>query len=361
MAPGSQGEFAAVVGLDWADAKPDSCFQATGPERREFMPLAHRPAAIAAWGCTLRTRFNGQPVAGGLELKKGPLVSALRPYACLGLFPVHPLTLARDRAALTPSRAKDAPTDAALQGERLLTHRDKRTPRTPQSPTMRALAPLVAPRRRLGGAKVRRTHRLPRTLKNSFPHVLQCFAETETPRCCACLRHWPTLKAAQRARRSTLESVFRAHRVRSADLIANRIQALKRAIALTTEDGVIPPHALLGQARVAQLRVTLQAVAACDNALAQYAQGPPAFPWFDALPGAGAVFAPRLLVAFGDPRERDTAAEALHKYAGMAPGTERSGKKAWGPWRFQGPKCLRQPCVAWAAASLRHAFWARVY
>ena len=41
--------------------------------------------------------------------------------------------------------------------------------------------------------------------------------------------------------------------------------------------------------------------------------------------------------------------------------TERSGKKSWGHWRLQCPKFLRQTFVEWAAESIRHAFWARVY
>ena len=357
----SKAEFAAVVGLDWADAKHDVCLQATGTERREFMTLEHRPEAIDAWVCTLRTRFNGQPVAVCLELNKGPIVSALRQYDFLVLFPVNPLTLARYREAFTPSRAKDDPTDAELQVELLLKHRDKLTPLTPQSPTMRALAQLVEHRRRLVGDKVRLTNRLTSTLKNYFPHVLQWFDEKDTPLFCDFLSHWPTLKAAQLARRSTLEGFFRAHHVRSADLIASRIQAIKSALALTTDDGVMTPHALLVQALVAPLRVTLQAVADFDNAIAQYAQGHPDFPLFDALPGAGAVFAPRLLVAFGEQRERYTSADELQKYAGIAPVTERSGKKAWVHWRFQCPKFLRQTFVEWAAESIRHSFWAPVY
>ena len=40
--------------------------------------------------------------------------------------------------------------------------------------------------------------------------------------------------------------------------------------------------------------------------------------------------------------------------------TARSGKKSWGHWRLQCPKCLRQTLVAWAAESILHAFWARV-
>jgi transposase len=88
----------------------------------------------------------------------------LRKYNFLVLFPINPLTLARYREAFTPSRAKDDPTDAALQLELLLTHRDKLQPLQPQSPTMRALEQLVEHRRRVVGDKVRITNRLTSTL-----------------------------------------------------------------------------------------------------------------------------------------------------------------------------------------------------
>src|SRR5215510_9407407 len=353
--------FAAFIGLDWADAKHDICLQAAGAERREFLVLEHRPEAIDAWVQTLRTRFHGQPVAVCLELNKGPIVSALRTYDFLVLFPVNPITVAKYREAFTPSRAKDDPTDAELQVELLLKHRDKLQPLRPQSSAMRALAQLVEHRRRLVGDKVRCTNRLTSALKNYFPQVLQWFPEKDTAIFCDFLSRWPTLKAAQLARRSTLEAFFRGHHVRAADVIDTRLQAIKSAMALTTDDGVITPNVLLVQALVAQLRVTLQAIADFDNAIAQRAQEHPDFPLFDALPGAGAVFAPRLLVAFGEQRERFSSAEELQKYAGIAPVTERSGKKAWVHWRLQCPTFLRQTFVEWAAESTRHSFWARVY
>src|SRR5512132_3302823 len=361
MTPNSHDVFAAFVGIDWADAKHDGCLQAAGSAKREYFQLEHTPEAIDAWVTTLRTRFNGQPVAICLELNKGPIVSALRKYDFLVLFPINPLTLARYREAFTPSRAKDDPTDAELQLELLLTHRDKLQPLNPQSPTMRALEQLVEHRRRVVGDKVRITNRLTSTLKNYFPQVLQWFQDKDTPIFCDFLSRWPTLKAAPLARRSTLETFFRDHHVRSADVVAQRLHAIKAATPLTTDEGVIAPNALLVQALVAQLRVTLQAIADFDTAIAQRAQSHPDFPLFDALPGAGAVFAPRLLVAFGEQRERYASAEDLQKYAGIAPVTERSGKKSWVHWRLQCPKFLRQTFVEWAAESTRHSFWARAY
>jgi transposase len=269
--------------------------------------------------------------------------------------------LAWYRDPCTPSRATDDPTDAALQLALLRTHRATLQPLRPQRPTRRALAQRVAHRRRVVGDKVRLTNRLPRTRKNSFPHGLHWLQEKDTALFWDVLRRWPTLQAAPRARRAPLATFCRAHPGRSAAVIAPRLQALTSAPPRTTAAGVSAPHALLVQALIAQLHATLQAIAACDTALAQRAQRPPDCSLFQALPGAGPVFAPRLLVAFGAQRDRSTAAADLHKEAGMAPGTARSGTKSWGHGRLQGPQFVRHTFVEWAAASIRHACWAGVF
>ena len=309
----SHAVFAAFVGLDWADATHEVCRQTAGSATCECFQFEHTPEAIDVWVTTLRTRFNSQPVAICLALNTGPIVSALRKYDFLVLFPRNPLMLARSRDAFTPSRAKDAPTDAALQLALRRTHRDKLQPLQPQSPTMRALAQLVEHRRRVVGDTVRLTNRLTSALKNYCPHVLHWFQEKDTAIFCDFLSRWPTLKAAQRARRATLATFVRAHHVRYAEVIAQRLQAIKAATPLTTDDGVIVPHALLVQTLVTQLRVTLHAIADFDTAIAQCAQTHPDFFVFQALPGAGPVFASRLLVACGAQRERSAAAAELQK------------------------------------------------
>ena len=240
----------------------------------------------------------------------GPLVAALCPYDCLVLFPVTPLTVAKSRDAFPPSRATDGPTDAARQVTPLLQHRATLPARSPQSPTMRAWVPRVAHRRRLGGDNVRLTQRLTSALTHSFPQVL-AWVQEQAPAILGDVRsRWPTLPAAPRARRATLAACFQAHHVRSADVIATRLQALTSATPLTMDAGVMTPTAWLVHALVSQRRVTLPASKDCDDAMAQRAQAHPACPLFDTWPGAGAVFAPRLLGAFGEQRERDPSAAA---------------------------------------------------
>jgi Transposase IS116/IS110/IS902 family len=105
----------------------------------------------------------------------------------------------------------------------------------------------------------------------------------------------------------------------------------------------------------------LQAIARFDLESAPLAPTLPNYPWFCALPGAGAVYAPRLLAAFGDQRERSPRAADVQKFAGLAPVTERRGHKCWVHWRVHCPKFLRQTCGGWAAQSIPHSYGARAF
>ena len=353
--------FAAFIGIDWADAKHDLCLQKFGCEKLESSTLKHTPEAIEEWASALRRRFGGKSVAICLELNKGPLVYALSKYDFIVLFPVNPLTVARFREAFATSGAKDDPSDAQLQLEILLTHRHQLRPLKPSSPVIRALEQLVEHRRRLVGDKVRLNNRMTSILKNYFPQVLGWFKDRDTKLFCDFLTRWPTLASVQRTRRSTLEHFFHTHHVRSAVLINKRIEGIKAAVALTTDDAVIVPNELLTKAMIAQLQVVLTAIREFDSEIALRFNRHADFVLFDTLPGAGAVLAPRLLVAFGDQRERYTCADEMQKLSGVAPVTKRSGNQCSVQWRWRCPKYLRQTFVEWSSLSIHHSFWAQAY
>jgi hypothetical protein len=71
------------------------------------------------------------------------------------------------------------------------------------------------------------------------------FKDRDTELFCDFLTRWPTLQAVQRARPATLERFFHAHRVRSAKLIQQRIEGINAATALTRDEAVIAPNALV--------------------------------------------------------------------------------------------------------------------
>jgi transposase len=357
----SLSRFAAFIGLDWSDGKHDLCLQVAGSQARETLQLEHRPEVIDEWARTLRQRFGGRPVAIILELTKGPIVYALREYEFLVLFPLHPATLAKYREVFAPSGAKDDPTDAELALDFLLKHPEKLHPLNPQSARMRTLLQLVEMRRRLVDDQTRSTNRITTALKNYFPQVLQWFTDKDSVLFCDFLQRWPTLKAARLARRATLERFFHEHNVRRRELIARRIDAIKAASPLTNDKGVIIPNALHVQALAEQLRATLHGIEAFDREIAEQARAHPDFEIFSSFPAAGPVFAPRLLVAFGEQRERYPSAQHLQRYSGVAPVTERSGNSTWVHWRLKCPKFLRQTFVEWAALTIPRSFWAAAF
>ena len=226
---------------------------------------------------------------------------------------------------------------------------------------MRMLLRLVQQRRRLVGDQNRISSRLADALKQYFPDVLTWFPEKDTLLFCDFLTRWPTLKQLQRARRATLLSFFHEHHVRSQSRIDERLLAIKSAIPLTDDLAVIRPNQLLVLTLVEQLRVTLRAIESFDAEIAAVSQTLPDYDLFRALPGAGATLAPRLLVAFGEQRERYQSAAEIQRYAGIAPVTESSGKKCWVHWRLQCPTFLRQTFVEWAGATIPRSFWATAY
>lgn len=69
-------QFAAHVGLDWADKKHDICVQFKNGDRI-FHVIEHTPEALDIWLNELHQKAKGR-IAIAVELKKGPVVYASR-------------------------------------------------------------------------------------------------------------------------------------------------------------------------------------------------------------------------------------------------------------------------------------------
>lgn len=361
MAQTAIDEFAALVGIDWADRKHDICLQAGANGQREYAVLEHRPEAIDDWANALRVRFGNRPVAVCLEQRKGALIHALAKYEHLVLFPINPQMLSRLRKAFAPSGAKDDPSDAALAVDILVQHRDKLRPWVPEDPRTRQLQALVQGRRRLVEQRVRVTNRLLANLKGYFPQALDCFDSLDTVVACDFLTRWPSLGHAKRARPSTLREFFHQHGVRGAERIEGRIARLARALPLTTDAGVLLPALVATRTLVAELRALISGIETYDEAIQRtFRDHPDAF-IFASLPGAGPTFAPRLLAAVGSDRARYDSVASMQQYLGIAPVTERSGKSKWVHWRYACPTFLRQSIIEWVGMSIRYSYWAAAY
>ena len=354
-------EFAAYLGIDWADTKHDLCLVEAATGAKTTRVVRHTPEALAEYFSSLRAQYSGRQIAVALEQSRGPLLFALLQYDFLVLFPINPSTLARYREAFSPSRAKDDPTDAAYLVELLQQHRDRLKAWRPDDQQTRTLRYLVEHRRRLVGDRTRLSNRLTALLKCYFPQVLAWFPDIRTELVCDFLLLWPTLSAVQRVKRTTLLNFFRQHHSLRPDTLEKRLLAIKQSVPLTTDSAVINSSVLLSKALAAQMKCTLQAIKDFDREINKLCAAHPDFPLFQSLPGAGEVYASRLLAVIGSDRERWSTSAELACLSGIAPVIERSGKSTWIRWRYFCPKFMRQSFHEFAAESVRHSFWARAY
>ena len=166
-------EFAAFLGIDWADEKHDLCLLSAEGGAAHHSTLAQKPAAIAAWAAELRQRYGSRPVAVCLEQSRGALIGALMQYEFLVLFPLNPQQLAAYRQALSPSGAKDDRTDAELLAQFLRDHPRQLRAWRPDDEVTRGLRLLTEQRRRWVEDRVARGNELVQRLKESYPLALE--------------------------------------------------------------------------------------------------------------------------------------------------------------------------------------------
>jgi transposase len=358
---GQEPQFAAFVGLDWADQKHAWCLQAAGATQRESGEVEHTPETVEAWVGQLCRRFGNRPIAVAVEQVKGALVFMLSKYELLHLFPVPPAMSASMRDALYPSGAKDDPRDADLLLDLLLKHRDKLRRLAPDSEATRRVQNLVEERRNLVDEKTAQTNRLTNHLKIYFPQMLGWFDRLDTELVCALLERWPTLEELQKVPPARLRTFFHKQRCRDKELIERRMEGIQQAIPATRDGAVIAAKSAVVKVSAQLIRSLVRGIADLDRKIEEAAAAHPDFFIFESLPGAGAALAPRLLAAFGSQRERYANAEEVQAYTGIAPVTERSGKKKWVHFRWACPKFLRQTFHEWAGHSIAHSQWARSY
>jgi len=352
-------QFGAFVGLDWADEAHALSLCAADDTPIQRTILKQTPEAIAQWAHELRTRFPNQPIAIALEQSRGALLAALSQFEHIVPYPVNPKTLARFRQALYPSSSKDDITDADLLLEILLKHRPHLRPWQPDTVQTRQLALLTEQRRNFVDSRTALTNQLLAHLKMIFPQALDFVADLGSPLAADFLKKWPTLQALQKTTPAALRKFYYGHNSRSNDLLRQRLELLKNAVALTSDPALLNTHRLAIQALAAQVAALHPFIQRYDKEIAEVFAAHPDAALFDSLPGAGPVLAPRLLACLGTDRQRFKSAEALSCYTGVAPVTEQSGKSKWVHMRWSCSTFLRQSWHEFANCSIRFCPWAQ--
>ena len=358
----AQPRFAALIGLDWGDRQHALARRPDDTLSTETSTLEHSAEGVRAWLQQIEQRFGGRPVALALETSKGPLIHLFFDVPWLTVYPIHPATSARIRKAFTPSGAKDDTPDAHVLLSLLVHHLDQLRPLRPEDALTRRLDALCQLRRQSVDQRTQVSNQLRAALKGYYPQALELVGENlHSPLALDFLQRWPDLIGLKAARPGTLKAFYHRHNVRRPAAVAQRLQRIQAAVALTTDETIVA----LGRRAVARLLALLAVlqkhIHQNEKLIREALAAHPEAELFRELPGAGPMLAPRLVVAFGTDRSRYPSAEALQRYSGVAPVKEKSGGRVWVHWRWNAPRFLRQTLIEWAGQTVLHCAWARAY
>jgi transposase len=354
--------FAATIGLDWADQKHDLWIRPADGSKAEHSQLEQTPEALHEWVAKIRQRFGARPVAIGIETSRGPVISAFMAYDFIVLFPINPKALKDYRAAFAVSGAKADRTDAQLLEEFVRLHGEKLQALEPDTQLTRQLAGLVQNRRRLVDERTRLVNQLHALLKTYYPTAETLLGGQMTlPLAADFLTRWPDLEGLQKADLKVLRAFFYQHNSRSAKKMEERLAALKAAKPLTTDPAIIRPARVLVVALAGMLKPVHQAIRRLDKDIAQAMDEHPDAAIFRSFPAAGPAIGPRLLVAFGTNRDRFQNATEVAQFYGVAPVVIQSGNSKTTRMRHRCSKFGRQTFHENAACAFKKEPWARCY
>lgn len=354
--------FAASIGLDWADQKHDLWIRPADGSKAEHVRLEQTPETLHEWVAKMRERFGGHRIAIAVETCRGPVISALVAYDFIVLFPVNPKALKSYRDAFSVSGAKDDRTDAQLLEEWVRLHPEKLRALEPDTELTRRLGGLVENRRHLVDERTRLVNQIHASLKTYYPMAETLLGhQMNTPMAADFLVRWPDLEALQKAKPEVLRSFFYKHNSRSAKKTEERLAAVAKAKALTSDPAIIVPAREWVLALAGMLRPLHQAVARLDKQIEQAMDEHPDAPIFRSFPGAGPALAPRLLVAFGTNRDRFDKSDDVAEFYGVAPVVVQSGNSKTVHVRYRCPKFGRQTFHENAGCALKKEPWAKCY
>ena len=355
----AQWDFAAFIGIDWAEERHIVCLREADSQKVELFTLLNKPELIREWVNGLRSRFPGRQIAIALEQVRGALIYQLMEFDFILLFPINPKTISKYRDALRSSGAKDDPSDASLLMHFLQTHMSFLRALQPEDPLTLKLRKLVEYRRKTVDHCSSLTRQIQQELKSYFPQSLNWLPELNTKMACDFLKKWPMLAAVKKVRPEVLRKFFHKHNCRKKDVIERRLNEIKLAVALTENPAIVSASVLIVQSLVSQLQVAMMCVENFNNEIQDVFKNHPDRFFYESLPGAGPVLEPRLAVAMGMDRNRYQSAIDIQQFSGIAPVTDTSGKNRWVHWRWACPKFTRQTFVEFAACSLPRSLWAQ--
>ncbi len=358
----NETQFAAFVGLDWADQKHDVSVVSADGTNPDHQVIIHSPEALHEWLLQLHQQFPQGKIAVCLEQSRGALIYHLLGYDFLTLFPVNPKSLARFREAFTTSGSKDDFSDADYLREMVTLHHHRLRIWKPDDEQSRTISFLAEGRRKAVDDRIRLVNRLRSALKMYFPQAINLVGDNlHSPMALNFLHKWPQLQEVKKAHSKTVKKFYSCHNSRSSERVKERLEQIRTAVPITTDRAVIKSSLIIVKMLVGQISQINNTIEEFDVELKSLYDNHPDKNIFDSFPGSGKALGPRLAAAWSSDRNRYESAESVQKYSGIAPITKASGKTKIVVRRLACPKFMLQTFHEFANCSRKSSIWAQAY
>ncbi len=347
-------------GIDWANDHHDALSIDEQGHQLGSIRVTHSPEGLSQ----LDTYLEGIAGPGGkgqiaciVETTHGLLIAHLLEQGW-SVYPVNPRTVERRRA---PSGAKTDIIDAYLLAKTGRADFQDLRRLNPDSEQIQELKTLTRDQDALVHMQTRLVNQLTACLKAYYPVVLEVFSKLHQPTTLKFLRAYPTLQAARLASVEELAALLKQARYPGASKAAQQIaqhlqQPCLQANAVTTRT-----KSRLMLALVDQLEPLLKQIADYDKEIERLFLSHADSEFFQALPGAGARLAPRLLAEMGEERSRYQSASSLQALAGTSPVLFQSGTYQKAHRRLGCIKPWRNALQQFAWQSTHQEAWAKEY
>ncbi|MFN2104451.1 MAG: IS110 family transposase [Candidatus Promineifilaceae bacterium] len=349
-----------IIGIDWSEKK--HCVHAYNDAGAQLLRLEVAATVAGFRKLTQQVnKLNPEPANCliAIETAHNLLVDYLHEMGYT-LYILAPSLVSSNRGRQGSSGAKDDDRDAQLLAEILRTDLGQLIPWQPDGPLVRQIRTLLTWVDQLTKSIVRQRNRLRANLLRFYPQALDAFEKLQTQFSLRFLTAFPgpasleTLDFEQFAAFCQQQGYYEYERYPE---IWNALRASPTCINQQLSPAFCQQVAWQAERLLAMLLQKRDLIAQVQPLFQQH---PDTF-IFASLPGAGKLLAPKLLVMFGDHRQRYPTRSWLPAIAGTAPVTVASGKSRYVKFRKACNHEYRQTAQQFAKCSIRESSWAATY
>jgi len=349
-----------IIGIDWSEKK--HCVHAYNDAGAQLLRLEVAATVAGFRKLTQQVnKLNPEPANCliAIETAHNLLVDYLHEMGYT-LYILAPSLVSSNRGRQGSSGAKDDDRDAQLLAQILRTDLGQLIPWQPDGPLVRQIRTLLTWVDQLTKSIVRQRNRLRANLLRFYPQALDAFEKLQTQFSLRFLTAFPgpasleTLDFEQFAAFCQQQGYYEYERYPE---IWNALRASPTCINQQLSPAFCQQVAWQAERLLAMLLQKRDLIAQVQPLFQQH---PDTF-IFASLPGAGKLLAPKLLVMFGDHRQRYPTRSWLPAIAGTAPVTVASGKSRYVKFRKACNHEYRQTAQQFAKCSIRESSWAATY